>query len=100
MKTKTGIILLLQLLLASHAFSQTSEMMPATRDKDSISAVKEHFSLSGYAEMNYYRHYLWRGALWGSNDVAQPELHLDYKNFWLALYSNLNLRPKNLSLEY
>jgi hypothetical protein len=57
--------------------------------------VKEK-QLTGYLETNYMRHYLWRGALWGSNDVSQPELQLNYKHFKLTLNCNLNLIPKNL----
>ncbi len=59
----------------------------------------KHTKLSGYIEMNYYRHYLWRGALWGNNDVSQPELHLDYGNFSFAVSPNLNIYPKNLPVE-
>ncbi len=56
--------------------------------------------LSGYFEVNYKQHYLWRGILWGSNDVSQPELHLDYGNFSLAFCANLNIIPKNLPKEF
>jgi hypothetical protein len=62
--------------------------------------ISEHNKISGYIEMNYLRRYLWRGAVFGNNDVSQPELHLDYKNFSIALSPNLNLFPKNLSPEY
>lgn len=61
--------------------------------------TKPSNKLSGYIEMNYYRHYLWRGALWGNNDVSQPELHLDYGNFSFAVTPNLNMLPKNLPNE-
>jgi hypothetical protein len=57
-------------------------------------------TISGYIETNYLRHYLWRGALWGNNDVSQPELHIDYGNFSFATSSNLNIFPKNLSEEF
>jgi hypothetical protein len=72
---------------------------------DGISKVDEppvsgHNKISGYIETNYLRHYLWRGAVFGNNDVSQPELHLDYKNFSIALSPNLNLIPKNLSSEF
>jgi hypothetical protein len=100
MKTKTTILVALQLLLVFELSAQSNEIAGEKITNDSLIAQKEKFSLSGYAEVNYYRHYLWRGALWGSNDVSQPELHLDYRNFWLAFYTNLNLRPRNLSMEY
>jgi hypothetical protein len=59
-----------------------------------------HNKISGYIEMNYLCHYLWRGAVFGNNDVSQPELHIDYKNFSIALSPNLNLIPKNLLPEF
>jgi hypothetical protein len=60
---------------------------------------EKYTKLSGYIEMNYHQHYLWRGALWGNNDVSQPELHLDYGNFSFAVSPNLNIYPKNLPAE-
>jgi hypothetical protein len=56
--------------------------------------------ISGNFEMNYLRHYLWRGALFGNNDVAQPELVLTKNNFSLAFSANLNYVPKNVPKEY
>lgn len=101
MKTKpAAILLVLNLLLVFQLSAQTNDVPIENTNHDSLQEIKESSKLSGYIEMNYYRHYLWRGALWGSNDVAQPELHIDYKNFWFAAYTNLNLRPENLSLDY
>jgi hypothetical protein len=65
---------------------------------DTATAGKKHFS--GYIETSYLKHYLWRGALWGSNDVSQPELHIDYGNFSFATSSNINIFPKNLSEKF
>src|SRR6476646_2737444 len=100
MKTKPVIVLLLSSLATIQLFAQQDEATAKIKTDDSLTVPKENFKLSGYAEVNYNRHYLWRGALWGSDNVAQPELHFDYKKFWLAFYTNLNLRPKDLSLEY
>lgn len=59
----------------------------------------EH-KITGSFEMNYLRHYLWRGAVFGNNDVAQPELELKYKNFSVGLSQNLNYIPKNVPKEF
>lgn len=61
--------------------------------------AREH-KITGRFEMNYLRHYLWRGAVFGNNDVAQPELELTHKNFSLLLSQNLNYRPKNVPKEF
>ena len=93
----TVLFLLLITLLDVHtSYAQTNE-----NAVDEVTLAKENPNkLTGYIEMNYYRHYLWRGALWGNDDVSQPELHVDYGNFSFALCSNLNLYPKNLPDEF
>ncbi len=57
-------------------------------------------NISGDFEWNYLRHYLWRGAVFGNNDVAQPMLNLHYKKFTLGLSANLNYIPKNVPKSY
>jgi hypothetical protein len=59
-------------------------------------AAKEKNHLDITAEVNYMRHYLWRGALFGNDDVSQPVLTFDYKHFFVSLSSNINLITKNL----
>ena len=98
MRTKSAIVLVITLCISFQSFSQTDNSNE-TKPRDSLQVTAEKFKLSGWVEMNYHRHYLWRGAVWGSNDVSQPELHFDLGKFWIAGYTNLNLRPKNLSLE-
>lgn len=61
--------------------------------------TKEH-KITGSFEMNYLRHYLWRGAVFGNNDVAQPELEVKYKNLSVILSQNLNYRPQNVPKEF
>lgn len=56
--------------------------------------------ITGSVEVNYLRHYLWRGMLFGNNDVAQPELELNYRDFTLTLAQNLNYVPQNVPKEY
>ncbi len=56
--------------------------------------------VSGSFEMNYLRHYLWRGAEFGNNDVAQPELVLTHNNFSLSFCANLNYIPENVPKEF
>lgn len=58
---------------------------------------QKHWGVS--FEMNYLRHYLWRGALFGNEDVAQPNLVLRFKNLSLGLLQNLNYLPKNVPEE-
>lgn len=57
---------------------------------------KNKTKITGSVEMNYLRHYLWRGAVFGNNDVAQPVLELSHKGFTISLSPNLNYLPKNL----
>jgi hypothetical protein len=61
---------------------------------------KKDPSFSGYFEMNYYRNYLWRGAEFGNQNVAQPELLLKYKKWGLLLTQNLNYNTRNLPSYY
>jgi hypothetical protein len=55
---------------------------------------KKHLDIT--AEINYMRHYLWRGALFGNDDVSQPLLTFEYKHFFVNLSSNINFITKNL----
>ena len=72
----------------------------AVTDGTTTGAAKgESKKITGSFEMNYLRHYLWRGAQFGNNDVAQPQLELNYKDFTLALAQNFNYRPKNVPKE-
>lgn len=100
-RIKTSFLLLaLQLFVLISLQAQTNKSQNDSPENVSTTVKNHKEKLTGYIEMNYYRHYLWRGAIWGNNDVSQPELHLDYGNFSFALCANLNLLPKNLSSEY
>jgi hypothetical protein len=95
MKNSIYIVLLLQIVYQT-ASSQNDLLQP---DSSTTIATKEK-KFSGSFEMNYLRHYLWRGSEFGNNDVAQPELVLTHNNFSLAFCSNLNYVPKNVPKEF
>jgi hypothetical protein len=50
-------------------------------------------------ETNYMKRYLWRGLLFGNDDVCQPVLGITYKKWTLNLSSNINYVPKNVPKE-
>jgi len=101
MKTKlTGILALLNLLLFLQLPAQTNEAPPETVPSAAVPTTEKNNIISGYIDINYNRHYLWRGALWGNNDISQPEIHIDCRNFSFGLSSNLNLVPRNLSMDF
>jgi hypothetical protein len=52
------------------------------------------------AEANYLRHYIWRAAEFGSNDVSQSFLYFEYKKWSVNFGVNCNFNPKNLPSEY
>jgi hypothetical protein len=83
---KKTTILSLLLLLGTGCFAQQ--------------ATDSSHKITGDFEWNYLRHYLWRGAVFGNDDVAQPMLNLRYKNFTLGLSQNLNYVPKNVPKSY
>jgi hypothetical protein len=94
---KKIFIYIITLVINATAFCQTNA---AVNEKtETASAAVSASKITGSFEMNYLRHYLWRGLLFGNNDVAQPELELSYKNFTLALAQNLNYIPKNVPKE-
>jgi hypothetical protein len=76
---------------------QAVPLVPVNNADSVIAASEPKFS--GSIEMNYLRHYLWKGMLFGNNDVAQPVLELGFKDFTLALSENLNYIPKNVPKE-
>jgi hypothetical protein len=84
-------------LLLQNISAQTAIL--AADSMNDTGATKEK-NISGSFEMNYLRHYIWRGSEFGNNDVAQPELVLTHNNFSLALCANLNYIPKNVPKEY
>ena len=55
--------------------------LPAYSQADSAAAkVKTgEKAITGSFEMNYLRHYIWRGIAFGNDDVAQPVLALSHK---------------------
>lgn len=100
MKTKITVILAtLNLLLILQLPAQTNQAPQETVPSAAVSPNQKNKIISGYMEINYNRHYLWRGALWGNNDISQPEVHFDFRNFSFGLASNLNLVPRNLSMD-
>jgi hypothetical protein len=50
-------------------------------------------------EANYLRHYIWRGAQFGSDDVSQSYIYAEYKKWAVNLGVNCNYFPKNLPME-
>jgi hypothetical protein len=50
-------------------------------------------------ETNYMKRYLWRGLLFGNDDVCQPVLGITYKKWSLNLSANINYIPKNVPKE-
>lgn len=67
---------------------------------DSLGTKAKQHTLTGSFEMNYLRHYLWRGLVFGNNDVAQPMFEINYKDFTLGLAQNFNYQPKNVPKEF
>jgi hypothetical protein len=76
--------------------------MYAQQDSTAVTPLpqkpKNHLDIT--TEINYMRHYLWRGALFGNDDVSQPLLTLEYSHFFVSLSSNINLVTKNLPDEF
>jgi hypothetical protein len=81
-------------------FNSAMAQLADSNTNSAEQSASEQKKLSGSFEMNYLRHYLWRGAEFGNNDVAQPELVLTKNNFSLALCANFNYIPKNVPKEY
>jgi hypothetical protein len=93
MKTKIlnrakGALLVIMVLL----------IKPAAAQKAETEKSNKQFSIT--AEANYLKHYLWRGALFGNDDVSQPFVSVSYKNFTAGFGANINLRPSKLSDEF
>lgn len=91
-------ILMIFLLLPFTATAQDSlslKTTPALQPAESFTQNK----ITGNIEMNYLRHYVWRGILIGGNAVAQPELNLKWKKFSLGLISNINYKTSAQSKE-
>jgi hypothetical protein len=91
---KKIFIYIITLVINATVFSQTNSAV--TEKTETAPPPTAASKITGSFEMNYLRHYLWRGLLFGNNDVAQPELELSYKNFTLALAQNFNYVPKNV----
>ncbi len=90
---KINPIIALLILCPFAATAQSNNEAPAGQKEANEKKV------TGNIEMNYLRHYIWRGMLFGNNDVAQPELNLAYKKFSLGLAANLNYKPSALPKE-
>lgn len=100
MKIKlTATFAAMNILLALQLSAQSNEALGETAPSNAAPTVEKRSSVSGYMEMNYSRHYLWRGALWGNNDISQPAVHLEFRHFSLTLSPNLNLAPGKLSMD-
>lgn len=90
------------ILIASIGYSISGNSQSIQADstiEESKFPSKEH-TITGSFEMNYLRHYLWRGLVFGNDDVAQPMLEINYKNFTLALSQNFNYKPKNVPKDF
>jgi hypothetical protein len=73
----------------------------AQQDNTEVPAVTvKNNAVTVTAEINYMRHYLWRGILFGSNDVSQPSINIQYRHFFIKPGVNLNLVKKNLPKEF
>ncbi len=72
----------------------------AAQEVKEPAAVQTKDPVTITAEANYMKHYLWRGALFGNDDVSQPFVNIGYKKFTLGLCANINLRPSKLSEEF
>jgi hypothetical protein len=93
--------LLKQLFLLLMAFTISNSLFAqADTTIKKIDSIKANNAITITAEVNYLRHYLWRSILFGSNDVSQPTINIEYKGFYINLACNLNLIPKNLSEEF
>ena len=51
-------------------------------------------------EINYLRHYIWRGANFGNNNVSQSYVSASYKKWSLNLSCNYNLLKTDVPSEY
>lgn len=94
---KRLVICFFAILANAVVFGQVNST-PDTKIKNTHVTAADS-KITGSFEMNYLRHYLWRGMLFGNNDVAQPELELNYKDFTLGLSQNFNYLPKNVPEE-
>jgi hypothetical protein len=56
-----------------------------------VDTTKSESPWGGGIEANYLHSYTWRGNIFGSYHVSQPNLWLDYKNFELIVSGNFNL---------
>ena len=97
MKTKLKIKGLLILLHLSFFLNVQAQVKFDIVIDTNIAAKPKEITVK--LEANYMRHYLWRGALFGSDDVSQPTIDIGYKNFGVILGANLNYIPKNLPKE-
>lgn len=88
-------IIVLMVILQGQQVAAQDLPKPAT-----LNRTQKEPDFSGYAEMNYYRHYLWRGAEFGNNNVAQPELMMKYKKVGLLLSANMNYDTQHLPEYY
>lgn len=94
-KIKNAARLLIILFALFPAFTSAQQASSAA-----TSITPQKSKISGNAELNYRRRYLWRGAEFGNDYVSQPEINLEYKNFRLYLSSYFNLKPSLLSDEF
>jgi hypothetical protein len=93
------ISLIAVFIVLLYATGQSQEIPKVQASKPDSVIVPAEAKFSGSLEINYFRHYLWRGMLFGNNDVSQPVLELAFKDFTLALSENLNYIPKNVPKE-
>lgn len=86
-------IVILAVLNSTVLYSQSDSSVTAA-------ATPAPKKITGSVEMNYLRHYLWRGAAFGNNDVAQPVTELSYGSFTLSLAQNFNYVPGHVPKEF
>ncbi len=102
MKIKLSILIFLA--IGSYSVSAQSLQQDKNAAADSIatdeSVAIAKKKITGSFEMNYLRHYIWRGISFGNDNVAQPELLLNYGKFTLGLAQNFNYKPKEVPKEF
>ncbi len=98
MKTKISTLAFL-CLLCTAVNAQSVSVVDVSSNAEMGSSPKKE-KITGSFEMNYLRHYIWRGISFGNDDVAQPVLEVSYKDFTLGLSQNFNYKPKNVPKEF
>ncbi len=93
-KTLSCLLFNCFILFSLQTTAQTEEMNVIDT---TVTAVENTIDVN--IETNYMKRYLWRGLLFGNDDVCQPLLGITYKKWSLNLSANINYVPKNVPKE-